>query len=127
MSIRWRGEQGAASNSLVQLLVMLAVVGLVAYEAVALGVGYVSVDNAAREVAREARDEYRAEQSLDQVRATAEDAARDHSATVVTLETHDDELSVTLEKGANTLVVHRIGPLADRWTPTATRTAPLRR
>lgn len=119
-------EQGAVSNWFTQLLVLVVVVGLVVYETVALGFAAVRIDDLAREVAREARDEYRSEQSLAEARARAEDAAGDREATVVRLETDGDALTVTLEGQANTLIVHRIPPLADRLTPTATRRAGLR-
>ena len=126
VSGRATGERGEISSWLLQLLIVLAIVGLIVYEAVALAITAVRVDDLAREVARSARDEYRAEQSLASARAVAEEAAGEEEATVVTLETDEDALIVTLEKDANTLVVHRIGPLADRLTPTATRRADLR-
>lgn len=123
---RGRGERGDVSNWLVQMLVVLSIVGLVAYEAVALGITAVSVDDAAREVARAARDEYRAEASLDRAEAVAERVADTHGAVVVAVDIDEDELTVRLEKRARTVLVHRIGPLADRVTPTATRRADLR-
>lgn len=123
---RARGEAGVASGWFVQLLVVLAILGLIVYEGVALAVASVDVEGAAREVAQEARAEYRAQGSLDRARAVAEEAADTRGAELVVLETDEDALTVTLEKRANTLVVHRIGPLAERLTPTATDDAPLR-
>lgn len=119
------GQRGEISNWLVQMLVVLAVVGLIVYEAVALGLAAVQVDELAREVARVARDEYRAEESLTRARAVAEETAGDEEATVTSFDAAEGSLSVTIEKQANTLVVHRIGPLADRLTPSATRRADL--
>jgi hypothetical protein len=119
-------QRGAISNWFVQILIVIAVVGLIIYEAVALGFTTVRVDDLAREVAREARDEYRSEQSLDSARARAEELAADREATVVRVDVDGDVLTVTLEMDANTLLVHRIPPLADRLTPTATRRADLR-
>lgn len=120
------GEQGVASGWFLQLLVILGIVGLLVYEGVALAVASISVEGAAREVAQEVRAEYRAQESLDRARAVAEEAADTRGTELVVLETDEDVLTVTLEKRANTLVVHRIGPLAERLTPTATREAPLR-
>jgi hypothetical protein len=119
-------QAGAVSNWMVQMLAVLAIVGLVVFETVALAVTAVSVDDAAREVARAARDQYRAEQSLDRTAAVADEVAEVHGATVTSLETNGDELIVTLEKRANTLLAHRIGPLAERVTPSATRRVALR-
>jgi hypothetical protein len=120
------GEGGEISNWLIQLMVVMGVVGLVLYEIVALGVTTVQVDEVAREVARAARDEYLAASSLDRAEAVAGEAAEMHGATLIAVEIDQDELSVTLEKRANTVLVHRIGPLADRVTPSATRRAGLR-
>ena len=119
-------QRGAVSNWFVQLLIVVIVVGLIIYEAVALAFTTVRVDDLAREVARSARDEYRSEQSLDSARARAEELAADRDATVIRLDTEGDVLIVTLEKDANTLLVHRIPPLAERLTPSATRRAELR-
>ena len=119
-------ERGAVSNWFVQMLIVIVVVGLIIYEAVALAFATVRVDDLAREVARAARDEYRSEQSLDSARARVEELVADREATVVRVDTDGDVLTVTLEKHANTLIVHRIPPLADRLTPTATRRADLR-
>lgn len=121
-----RDQDGEVSSWLLQLVVLLAVVGLVGYELVALGMTTVRVDEVALEVARTARDEYRAASSLDRAEAVAQEAAETHGATLIAVETDEDALSVTLEKQANTLLVHRIGPLAERVTPAATRSARLR-
>lgn len=120
------GQRGEVSSWLLQLLIVIAIVGLVVFEVVALAFAAVQVDDLAREVARTARDEYRAEQSLERARAVAEDTAGEGQATVTSLEIDEDVLSVRLEKDANTLLVHRIGPLAERLTPSATREADLR-
>ena len=120
-----RDERGEISSWFTQLLVVLAVVGLVIYEAVALAFAAVQVDDVAREVARVARDEYRAEQSLSRARTLAEETAGEQEASVVDLDADDTVLRVTVARSARTLVVHRIDPLAERLTPTATREADL--
>lgn len=119
-------QTGEVSSWLLQLVVVLAIVGLIVYELVALGMTTVRVDEVAREVARTARDEYRAASSLDRAEAVAQEAAELHGATLIAVETDQDAISVTLEKQASTLLVHRIGPLAERVTPSATRSARLR-
>jgi hypothetical protein len=120
-----RDEHGEISSWLTQLLIVLVVVGIVIYEAVALAFATVQVDDVAREVARAARDEYRTEQSLARASARAEETAREQEASVVDVDTDGTVLRVTVTRPARTLVVHRIGPLADRLTPTATRAADL--
>lgn len=121
------GERGdIISRWLLQMLATMAVFALVAYEIIAVGVAAVQVDDIAREVARATRDAYRVEQSLDQAEATADAAARDRDATLVAVEQDGDRLSVTVERRAATLLVHRLGPLEDRVTPAATRDAAVR-
>ncbi len=123
--MRMHNERGEISSWLAQLLVVVTVVALVIYEAVALAFAAVQVDDLARDVARSARDEYRTEQSLVRAQAVAEETAGAHDAIVTDVQADGDSLRVTIERSANTLVVHRIGPLADRLTPTATREADL--
>lgn len=112
---------------MVQLLVVIAILGVIIFDAVALAVTATRADAAAREVAATARSEYGADQSLASVQASAEDEAAEHDAEVVDLAVEGDELTVTVTMSPNTLVTHRIGPLAERLTPTATSTVGLRR
>ena len=105
---------------LFQVVAFLAVLGFVAYEIISIGVTMVALDDNAREVARAARDAYRAELSLDQAEDAAEAVAEQHQAAIVGLEEDDGELTVTLQKQAPTLLVHRIGPLEDLTLATQT-------
>lgn len=115
------GERGdIIAGWLLRMLVTLAVIAFVAYEIIAVGVAAVRADDAAREVARAARDAYRVEQSLDRAEAVAEEVARERDATLVAVDEEGDVLSVTVEQRAATLVIHRVGPLEDRVTPAAT-------
>lgn len=118
VSERWRGQQGAASGSwLVQMVVVLGVLGLIGYEAISVGLTSLSVDDASREVARAAAGTYRdAGASLDATATAAAEAARVHDATVTEVAVDGEELTVTLERQAPTLLLQRIGPLADLAT-----------
>jgi hypothetical protein len=117
-----KGEEGdIISRWLMQMLATMAVFALVAYEVIAVGVAAVRVDDIARQVARAARDAYRVEQSPDRMQATADGHAQSMGATLVALEEDGGELSVTVEKRARTLIVHRVGPLEDLVTPASTR------
>jgi hypothetical protein len=107
-------ERGDIITSwLLQLLVFLAVVAFVVYEVIAVVATTISLDDAAREVARAARDEYRADRSLDRATDAAEQVAELRDAQVVAVEEEGGELVVTVTRVAPTLVVHRIGPLAE--------------
>jgi hypothetical protein len=111
---RLGGERGDIITSwLVQLLVFLAVVAFVAYEVVAVVATTISLDDTAREVARAARDEYRAERSLERATTAAAEVAELRDVELVAVQEEDDELVVTLSRLAPTLVVHRIGPLEE--------------
>jgi len=98
---------------LVQLLLFLAVLSFIAYEALAVVVTHASLDDTAREVARAARDEYRVGRSIDIATSTAVEVAAVRDARVVAVAEHDGELVVELHRDAPTLVIHRIGPLQD--------------
>jgi hypothetical protein len=123
----WRAEDGGSSGSwAVQALVVLALVGLVGYDAVAVFGTTLRLDTGAREVAREARDAYRASNgSLEVAADSAVEAAVVHEATVREVARDGEELTVTLERRAPTVVVHRIGPLAHWADRVESATVPL--
>lgn len=108
------GQDGSATGSWVlQVLVVLALLGLLGWEAVAIGATVLSLDTASTEVARTARDAYRSSDgSLDGAADAAADAAVTHAATVTEVSSDGRELTVTLERRAPTVLVHRIGPVA---------------
>jgi hypothetical protein len=118
---RLSAERGDIIGSwLLQLLVFLAVVAFVAFEVITVVVTTVRLDETAREVARAARDEYRAVRSLDRSTAVAAEVAAAHGAEVVGVTEDGDDLVVELRKQAPTLVIHRIGVLDDLTTANAT-------
>jgi hypothetical protein len=113
----WDRETGGIITGwLLQIVAFLAVVSLLVFEVVAIGVAHVSLDETAREVARVARDAYRDQRSLDAARAATERALEGRTAELAGLEVEEDEVVLTLTKPARTLLVHRIGPMADLAT-----------
>lgn len=120
-------EAGVASGSwVVQALVILAILGLVGYEAISIGLTAFSVDDASRQVARAARDAYRSSDgSLDQAAAEAAEAAEVHHADVTDVAIDGEDLWVTLTRRAPTVLLHRFGPTDDLTLRTATGRAPL--
>ena len=113
------GEQGdIITGWLFRLLAFMAVLVVVGYEVVSLGLNVVTLDDNAREVARAARDAYRVEGSLDDAEDAAQEVADLHGVEVVGLVEDGDDLIVSLEKQAPTLLVHRVGPLEDLATST---------
>ncbi len=104
-----RGE--IITGWLVKMLLTVAVLALVAYEVISIGVTTFALDDHAREVARAARDAYRSEQSVEVATQAAVAVADRHDAEVVALEDEGEDLVITLQRQAPTLVTHRIGPL----------------
>jgi hypothetical protein len=112
----WRRRRADDSGDIIsswlfQLLIFLAVLSFVAYEAIAVVVTHVGLDDTAREVARAARDEYRVNRSTEVATATAVEVASPRGARVVEVTEDGDDLIVELGRDAPTLVIHRIGPL----------------
>lgn len=124
---RLRGESGSALGSwVVQVLLVLAVLGFIGYELIAIGLTTFALDDASREVARAARDAYRSSDgSLDGAMAGAVEAADVHQADVTDVTIDGEDLEVTLTRRAPTFLLHRIGPTEDLTLRTATGRAPL--
>lgn len=112
--MRWHDQRGGIIGSwLLQLVLLMAVLGVVGYEIVSVGVATVSTDDTARQVARAARDEYRAHLSLGRAIEVADEVATTHGAQLLTVEQDGNDLVVTVQRQAPTLLTHRIGPLQD--------------
>ena len=118
---RLRGDEtgGLFDSSILQLLLVLAVVGLVIAEAVALGVNAFGADDAAREVAVAASRAYASTQSVNQTRAAAEDVADELGVELVTVAVDQDFVAVEIRRQADTLVLERIDAFADMTSATA--------
>jgi len=107
------GERGDIITSwLVQMLLVLAIIGTVIHEVVAIGVNRVTLDDLTRDVVREAR-QAGAGGAIEPARQAAESLASERGATVVDLRDEGGQLVVTLSRPARTLLVRRVGPLAD--------------
>jgi hypothetical protein len=114
-------DGGIITGWLLQLSSILAVVGLLAYEVIAVGVAAVHLDDTGRDVGVVARDVYRSERSLPLARAAVERELADEAAALVSFDVVDGELVLTLARRARTLVVHRVAPLQDLATASTTR------
>jgi hypothetical protein len=127
LTTRLRGEGGGVLGSwLVQAAIVLAIVFVVGYEAIAIGVTAVAVDDAAGEVARAARDAYRSSDApLESAERAAEAAADVHRAEVQDVAVEGEELTVTLSRRATTLLLHRFDATDDLTVRTASGRAAL--
>ena len=120
--LRVRDERGDIIGSwLVQLLIVMAVIGVLGYELLSIAIGSLTVDGDAEEVVDAAADAYaRHESSADALEA-AEAEAEGRGARVTELEVDGDELGVTVSRDTATLFVHRIPGLEGTADVSATR------
>jgi hypothetical protein len=113
-----RTEQGGiVTGWIFKLLISLALVGVVAFEAGAVIVARVTVDGVASEAAGEAASAYARGQNAGAAEAIAKEYAASHGATMVgfTIENQGRAVTVTVEKRARTILLHRIGA-TEKWT-----------
>ena len=121
-------ERGDIIGSwLVQLLLVMAVVGLVGYELLTVAVTALTLDGTADEVADAAAEAYEDSEDEEAALAAAEQEADETTTEVVALTVEDDWLHLTIVRPTSTLFVHRIpglDGLADvaitrrsRWRP----------
>ena len=104
-----RGERGdIITGWLAQLLVVMAVVGLVGYEALAVAIPALTLDGDAEEVADAAADAYESTSSEASALEAAEAEAETRDAEVVDLVIEEDGVEVTVSRPTATLFIHRI-------------------
>lgn len=126
--MRFADERGdIISRWLVQLLVIMAVLGVLGYEGISVIMTHLALDEDGREVAASARSTYRddrsVEDAIDAGRATAEERGIE---VLNVLEVEEPrEVVFELERTANTLFLHRIGPLEGMTVARADRRVPL--
>ena len=107
---------GIVTGWLVKLVVSLALVGVLAFEAGAVIVARVTVDTVAGDAAGEAALVYGRSADLDEARAVASEYVSTHGGTLVDFRVGEDgrAVFVTVSKNAKTLFLHRIGA-TDSW------------
>lgn len=111
---------GIITGWLGQLLVIMAIVGLVVYEVVAVGVAAVTLEDEARQVAKVAADAYGSQERIDEASDAAAEAGTTLDVEVLQVTLDGDHVLVTVRGQASTLVLHRLGVLEDLTRPTAT-------
>jgi hypothetical protein len=111
---------GIVTGWLFQLVLVMLVVGVVIHEAVAVTATSFQVDTDAQEVAEAAAGAYGSPTDLPAATLAAEQIAARRGVEVVDVAQLDQQVVVRVSKSAKTLLLHRIGPLADLTTATAT-------
>lgn len=115
------------SSWLVQLLMIMAVVGLVGYEFLTLSITSLTLDGDAKQVVDAAADAYERDQDQDDALTAAQQEAEGRGAGVFEMAVEDDVIEVTVTKPTGTLVIHRVPGLDNlaevamtrrsRWDP----------
>lgn len=124
----WRQQDGdIISRWLLQLVLVMAVVAFVGYEAVTIAVNHLSLDEDARQVAAATRTAYRAGRDIDDAAEAGMATAAEQGIEVGDVVAAEDGSSLTfeLEKQASTLALHRIDRLEEITIARTARTVPL--
>lgn len=117
-----RDERGDIISSwLVQLLLVMAVIGLVGYEALSIAITTLTLDGDAEQVADAAAEAYGRGGDRDAALQAAMDEAERRGAGVTDLVVEDDVIFVTVTKDAPTVLVHRIPGLEGTGDVASTR------
>ena len=104
-----------------QLLIVMAVVGLLGYELLSIAITTLTLDGDAEQVVDAAADAYGHAESRDDALEAARAEAEQRGAEVVDLVVEQDQLVVTVARETPTLVVHRIPGLEGTADVAATR------
>jgi hypothetical protein len=117
--VNFRDERGVVLNWLVKIGLVLAVIGVVIFDAGSIAVNFFGLDSAADDMAVILTTEIGSgglpSNQSPQLVARAEELAADSNAKLIKV-TYDGEiLRITLRRRAKTIITGRIGPLKD-WT-----------
>lgn len=126
---RVRDERGFVVGWLIKVVLALGIFALAAFEAGAVVVARVQIDDAAIDAAVAAADEMVATSDLARAEEVARDVAETQSATLVRIRLTRDRRSVvvTLSKRARTVLVQRIGSLERYALVTSTHSSRISR
>jgi hypothetical protein len=115
MSGDGRERGGIVLGWLFKLVVSLAIVGVIAFEAGAVIVARVDADSAATEVASDALEAFRNTHDADKARQVAVESAAEKGVSVDSFSASGEIVEVTVSKRARSIVLKHIGAPRD-WT-----------
>ena len=117
--MNFRDEREVVLNWLVKITLVLAVLGLVIFDAGAIAVNFFGLDSTADDIAVILKTEIGSgslpETQSTQLVARAEELAKESSARLVEVTLEDEIVRVVLRRKATTILTGKIGPLKD-WT-----------
>lgn len=111
---------GIITGWLLQLLVLMAVLAFIGHDAIAVAITALNLDNTARDVAEASAQAYARSEDPEEALAAGEPVAAAQGAEITGVEVDGPILVVVVEKRADTWWAHRIPPLEDVITPSAT-------
>ncbi len=125
-----RGDRGDIVLSwLTKLVLVMAVLGVIGFDAISMGVGRLQAEERAGEAARAAVRSWSQTQEVQAAYEAALATTTDDGVTVDSIDPTsfsvgtDGSVTLTVEHSASTLVVEKIGAIADWATASATVTA----
>jgi hypothetical protein len=114
-------------SGVTKLVLALLIFGLIVYEAVAVGVNFVQLDDIAGTAIREGAAVPRAERTEPHVERAVRASLEEHpGATLESFRMNGESLEVTVRRTARVLVLTRLGPLADWADNSVTKRARFR-
>lgn len=124
-----RGDErgGIVTGWIFKLLLSLALVGVIAFEFGAVIIARVTVDGVASEAAGEAALVYGRGQNVEAAEAAAREYTESRGATMTgfTIENDGRAVTVSVEKRARTLLLHRVGTTKSWTVARTTRRRPV--
>lgn len=105
---------------LLRLVVFMAILAFLGYEAITIGMNYIGSEDAAQEVARMGRSAYRETRDEDRAEELAQAEAEFRDVELVLFEITDEHVTVEVTRTADTLITHEIGFLEGLTERTAT-------
>lgn len=114
-----REDGGIITSWLGQLLILMAVLGVIGYDVVAVVTTAVALEDPARKVAVSAADAYARDNDLVDAMEAAEAEAEARGVQLLDVEPDGDQMRVRVAREAGTLWAHLIPPLREFTTPSA--------
>lgn len=100
---------GIITGWLLQVVIFLAIIALIGYEAISIAVTAINLEDDARDVARAAAQAFDASQRIAAAREAAQATADELNVTLVSVEESEGVVSAAVQKQADTLFVHNVG------------------
>lgn len=115
-----REDGGIITGWLGQLLLLMAVIGFIGYDVVAVVTTAVALEDEAREVATDAANAYGRDNDLVAAQEAAQASADAQGVDLLDVQPDGNYVRVRVARSAGTLWAHRIPPLRDLTKPSAT-------